>query len=179
MDKQNKDKELSQKDLIDVCTRLKDLGYVNDLLYSKQIVEYYKQTKGISYIERFLREKLVDQDIIDEALLAYDSYEEMENAIKIASKYSLLNRKYPLKKQQALIMQKLSRDGFSSRSISSSINKIELVDESDDTLDRDILKQIKKYEGKDISSYEKKQKIISSLMNKGYSYSKIIEKLKL
>ena len=176
MDKYNQKGEYTQKDLMGIVARLKDLGYVDDEAYAKGIVNYYRDTKGKTYIINFLKNKLVDNEIIDSVIDVYDDEEEV--AYKIIDKIHYQYRKYPISKQEILIKQKLLRDGFSLTSINHVIAKIELIDESDDTLDKDILKQIKKYENKDISLYEKKQKILASLMNKGYSYSKINEKLK-
>ena len=77
-----------------------------------------------------------------------------------------------------MVMTKLNRSGFSSASISKILNKLDFIDESEETLKKDILKVEKRVEKKDLSNYEKKQYIINSLMSKGYEYKKIIDALK-
>ena len=176
LDKQDKKNEYSQEDKIALVRRLKDLGYVDDLAYAKGIVDYYKESKGKSYIINFLKRKLVDNEIIDSAIKNYDDEEEV--VLKILDKIHTQYRKYPISKQKILMSQKLLRDGFSMHAINYGLETIDLIDESDASLDNDILKLLKKYENKDIPIYEKKQKILASLVNKGYSYSKIINKLK-
>ena len=50
-------------------------------------------------------------------------------------------------------------------------NKLELINYESDAIDKDITKSIKKFKND-------KNKIISSLMRKGYSYEEIVSKLK-
>ncbi len=176
LDKQDKKGEYSQEDKMAIVKRLKDLSYVDDLAYAKGIVNYYRDTKGKSYIINFLKSKLVENEIIETVVEIYDDEEEV--AYKILDKIHYQYRKYPISKQHILMSQKLLRDGFSMHSINYGLDRINFIDESDDTLDKDILKQLRKYENKDIPIYEKKQKILASLINKGYSYSKISDKLK-
>ena len=171
LDTKNKDLEFTQNDLIEVVSRIKKLGYIDDLKYANGVLEYYKKTKGKGYITNKLKEKQVDDKIIEEVILKYSDIEEYEVAYKVTSKISAQYRKYPISKQKLLLSQKLYRDGFSSDTISKVIGSIRLIDESDDNLTKDFNKLSKKYEGLD--PYNKKMKIISSLLRKGYEYSKI------
>ena len=171
LDTKNKDNEFTQNDLIEVVSRIKKLGYIDDLKYASGVLEYYKKNKGKNYIINKLKEKQVEDKIIEEVVLKYSDTEEYEVASHILAKSSTQYRKYPVSKQKSLLTQKLYRDGFSSDIISKAINEITLIDESDDSLIRDFNKLNKKYESLD--SYNKKMKIISSLLRKGYEYSKI------
>ena len=176
--KNDSEKILHSNDYDEIVNRLKGLNYLNDELYAKQIIEYYKETKGKKYIINFLKEKKVENEIIEKLIGEYLDEEEMEVASKIATKYLQTIRKYPFKKQQVLLITKLNRLGFSTVVCSRIINNLEYVDESDDMLERDILKLKKKLERKDLSAYEEKQYIINSLMSKGYEYRKIIDALR-
>ena len=175
LDKQNKDKKYSQNDFIGIVSKLTSLGYIDDNKYTKEIISYYRSKKGKEYIYNFLRDKQINVETIEKELESYDDEEEI--AYQIIVKIQAQYRKYPLNKQRIMIRQKLLRDGFSNASINYAMDKITLIDESDDSLERDIIKLKKKYDNKELSEYEKKNKIISSLMNKGYNYSKISEKL--
>lgn len=171
--KNDKEKTLKVKDYNEIIARLRSLNYVNDELYAKQIVDYYKATKGKNYIKQYLREKRVDNSIIENSILLIEDDEEIEIALKIANKYVQTIRKYPFKKQKEMTMNKLLRSGFSSNLISKIISKIDFIDESDFSLKKDYLKIIKRLEKKDMSCYEKKQYILNSLLAKGYEYKNI------
>ena len=179
INKLNNDNEFNKTDINEVIKKLETLGYIDDLLYANTMLDYYKQTKGKTYIINFLVTNGIDNAIIEEVMARYTYEEECENAYKVACKYVNTIRKYPLVKQQLLLKQKLMLAGFNIDSINACSSKINFVDESMGSLEKDILKQIKKYENKDISNYEKKNKIINSLMQKGYAYKDIIEKIKL
>ena len=176
--KNDAEKILHSKDYDEIVSRLKTLNYLNDELYVKQIIDYYKETKGKKYIINFLKDKKVDNEIVEKLINEYSSDEEMEVASKISDKYLQTVRKYPLKKQQVLLISKLNRLGFSSSVISKIINNLEYVDDSDEMLEKDILKLKRKLDRKELTEYEKKQYIINSLMSKGYEYRKIVEVLK-
>ena len=171
LDTKNTDNKFSQNDLIEVVSRIKKLGYIDDLKYANGVIDYYKKTKGKNYIINKLKEKQVDNAIIEDAILKYEDSEEEATSFKIGDKVSTQYRKYPISKQKTLITQKLYRDGFSADIIKHTINKLDLKDESDETLIKDFNKLNKKYEG--IDPYNKKMKIVSSLLRKGYEYSKI------
>ena len=133
-----------------------------------------------TYIVNILSKKGVRSDIINEALADFDfeSEELVEEVVRKLQKYVDSIRKYPLRKQELILSQKLQRDGFGYDIIEKVKNRISFNDESDETIDKDILKVKKRYEGKGLDSYQLKEKIISSLLSKGYEYNKIKEKLK-
>lgn len=175
LDKQNKDKKFSQNDFYQIVNKLTKLNYVDDLKYALSVLDYYRGHKGKEYIINHLKDKQVDKEIIEKVIVKYDDEEEV--ALQVLDKIHLQYRKYPLNKQKVMITQKMIRDGFSLSSINHAFDKIILIDESDDTLEKDIIKLKKKYDNKELSDYEKRNKIIASLMNKGYTYSNICEKL--
>lgn len=176
--KNDKEKVLKSKDYDEIISRLKSLNYVNDEIYAKQIVEYYKESKGKNYIRQYLKDKKVDSSIIEKSVILFENDDEIETGLKIANKYSQTIRKYPFKKQKEMLMNKLLRSGFSLDSINKIITRVEVVDESDLTLEKDYFKLLKKFENKNMSSFEKKQHILNSLIAKGYDYKKINSILK-
>ena len=154
LDSKNEQGEFSQNDLIEVVSRIKNLGYIDDFKYANSVLEYYKKTKGKNYIIKKLKEKQVEDSIIEEIIINYKDDEEYDAAFKTINKVSSQYRKYPISKQRLLLSQKLCRDGFSSDIIQASLSRAKLVDESDDSLIKDFTKLKKKYEGLD--PYNKK-----------------------
>ena len=82
-------------------------------------------------------------------------------------------KKYPITKQKTKVYSKLISSGFTSEVATSVISKCEFVDESDEELEKDLRKYLRKYFDSELSLKEKKNKIITSLMNKGYNYKNI------
>ena len=65
--------------------KLKGYGYINDADYSVRYTETYKNRKGKKLIKLELKQKGVDEKVINETLNAIES--ELETAISIAEKY--------------------------------------------------------------------------------------------
>lgn len=172
--KNDKEKELNSSDVEEIIQRLIDLKYLDNANYAKQMIDYYKVSKGKNFIINFLNEKRINPRCynIDELYL---NEEEVEIAKMIAIKYSNQIRKYPLKKQKQLLYTKLQRDGFSSSSINEVLKEHEFIDESLNELNREFIKLTNKYNNKNLEKEIKKQNIIASLMNKGYEYKDIME----
>lgn len=178
INKIDSEKALKIKDKNMIINRLKDLNYIDDLTYSKQMLDYYKDNKGRNFIKNFLKEKRIDNSIIEEVISLYSDSDEIEVGIKISNKYLQTIRKYPFRKQRQMLMNKLIRSGFSHSNIYKISENSIFEDDSKITLEKDIIKLIRKLEKKDISDYEKKKYIVSSLMSKGYEFRDINEALK-
>lgn len=173
IDKKNQKKEYKAKDYHEIISKLIDLGYIDDQAYCKEIVLYYKKSKGKKYVRDYLKNKGIDHEMIEECLVNYLDIEEEECANILTLKYSNYIRKYPLKKQEQMLMTYLLRNGFSNDCIKKVVYEFEFVDESSEELLKDFHKLEAKYQKKEISDYEKKQHIIASLISKGYSYERI------
>ncbi len=170
---------INNQDIIYIINYLKEHNYLNDEHFAKQLLRYYKDNyKGPKYIESKLKEKHISHEIINAVLKDYLEIEEIENInhILLIQKDRLSN--YPINKQKQLLHSRLINSGFKSNLIVLEMNKLNLIDESDKTLEKDFSRIFQKVNQKQISDYEKKQLIINHLMNKGYEYRRISELLK-
>ena len=169
----NGEEELINK----IITKIKNLGYLNDEAYALSVLDYIKRTfKGPNLLKQKLLEKGLNAELIYAVIEKYQENDEEEIIDKCLEKLKERYKKYPLNKQKALLYQKLIRDGFNSELVSRKINHLNLIDESIESLDSEILKFKRKYP---ILDYQTKNKLIKKLLAKGYDYSKISEALKL
>ena len=88
-----------------------------------------------------------------------------DNALEVAKKYQKLQLKYPAKKQRELIYQKLIRSGYYMDTINRVLSNLTFQEDSIDNLKLEYEKLLKKTSDKN--------KIITSLMGKGYRYEDI------
>ncbi len=170
-------KEVADEELINkVIKKLKDKKFLNDDFY----VETYLNEK-IEYDlvgPRQIKEKLISKgihfDLIDQHLIKYEEkyqYDKINTIIKNEIKYKI---KKPYKKAYLSLKQKLVNKGFSLNIIESSLlsNKEEIQEMIDELplLKKELTKLLKKY---DINKYEDKNKVIKSLLSKGFDYQLI------
>ena len=172
-----KEKEASFCQIEIILEKIKSFGYINDLeLASNLLDSMIRNKKGPKVLEMKLKEKRIDDKITSEILSRYtrdiekDVIEELLNTLKDKK------TDRPIKKQKQHIYEKLIRDGFSNELVNNLINGIELVDNSSETLEKELEKLQYKY--RDFTGYERRTKIISNLLNKGYEYSDISKKIK-
>ncbi|MCK9471210.1 MAG: RecX family transcriptional regulator [Bacilli bacterium] len=169
------DKECSLELAEVIIENIQNLGYLDDEALVNSLLDYVMRTrKGPRVLEEKLKQKMLDEDLISSTVRKYDYMKEEMVIEELLDNILPRYRNYPLKKQKLLLYQKLLRDGFSTEIITSNINSIEYIDESDEELEKELTKQINKYE---VIDYKIRSQIISKLMNKGYEYSKIIELL--
>lgn len=162
------------EDIIDlIIKKLKEYKYIDDLDYAKSYLNTYHDYKGPNYIINKLEEKKIYKDIINEVLCYYDDEEKI--ALNIAFKEIDSLKKYPIKKQKMTLYSRLLSKGFNTEAINYAISKIDFEDNSDEELYKDYQKQLKRLENKELTNQEKKNKIIASLMNKGYDYKNILK----
>lgn len=167
-----KEKQISTEIITSIISKLKTLGYIDDNKFSEYIVESYsRKLKGPNYCKKILIEKKVDYNIIDLAINSYTHQMEKDAIGKLIDKNIESLKKYPIKKQKMKLTSKLTSAGFRSRAINECLSNLVLTDESNDSLKKDLQKLLKKYD--DLDENIKKQKIITSLMNKGYTYNQI------
>lgn len=155
-----------------VIVKLKELGYLDDSKFTYDMMNLYiRRLKGPKYIFNALKEKEVDENLIKIILEEYSVEIEKENISKIIEKEKEKLLKYPINAQKNKLTQKLITAGYHLSAINDEIKNTEFVEEINETLKKDVEKQLKKYDYEiDKKTY---QKIVSSLLNKGYNYSQI------
>jgi regulatory protein len=168
-----------EKTINNIIKELKEKKYLND---DKYVLEYVTQKIEFDLVgPRYIKEKLIGKgihfDLIDSHLVKYkdeDQYDKVYQLIVNATKFPI---KKPYNKAYMSLKSKLVNKGFSMNIVQSAlISNKELIEnavEEDDLLIKDFEKLLKKY---DKNEYEDKNKIIKSLMSKGYNYQ-LIKKL--
>lgn len=169
------DKDASSEEVASIIEKLKEFGYLND----KELANYVydsvvRSKKGPKVLENKLQEKRIDNLIIKECLDKYNYSLEYEVVSEVIEKIKNKKNDEPIKKQKQSIYNKLLRDGFSSNIINSIIGELKLVDNSSEKLEKEIEKLLYKY--RTLEKNEQK-KMIRSLINKGYEYSEIMNKI--
>lgn len=164
--------------LIDmVIDRLISLGYLNDQNYAESYVRTAANInlKGPSLIERDLISKGVGPEIIMTAMDEYPQSQQRENIEGLANKFTRTKTKYPAKKLEQKLFQYLMQKGYDGDMIKEHIKEIsfsELVDNQTELLDKEGHKILRRHQRK-ASGYTLKQKMIGSLLNKGFEYEDI------
>ncbi len=160
---QNCENELINKIII----KLIEKEFIDDDRYSLLLLESAKRNlKGPAYYEMKIKEKHI--------YIIYEYTKEDEEKVideKIAKIYNLNSTK-PVIKQKQLLYQKLIRDGFTSSLVNKKINCVEFIDNSNEKISDDVRKAYNRYNNK---GNNWKNKMISSLLNKGYNYNDIIK----
>ena len=174
-----KNKEfLKENQINNIINKLKQLGYINDETLCESLIDYYiRCNKGPLFIKQKLKEKKIDDNIINEKIKCYDSTLEEEIIIKLLLKES--NKNYTLKKFKTILANKLIRNGFNNSLVFKLIDKQVYDDKSNQLIEKDFLKIYNKVIKKDNKTdSEKKQLIINSLLSKGYEYQLIKDIIK-
>ena len=159
-----------------IISKLKEFKFIDDYEYARSVINTYGKAKGPLYIKNKLEVKRIHKDIISKVIGEYNiEYSEFDNALTLARKVMEASdiKKYPITKQKTKIYSKLISNGYSSEIASRVLSRLEFFDESDCELEKDIRKILRKYSDSDLTEKEKKNKIINSLINKGYNYKNI------
>ncbi len=165
------EKELNGELLEKIVGKLKDLNYINDDELAKVLLrESINKGKGPNALKNKYLVKGIDRDIFTKYLVEYSEEVEYDNAFSLASKLVNKYLNYPINKQKQKIYEKLVRDGFNQSVCNRVINSLEFIDESEESLKKDIRLLYLKYNGFD---NESKKKVISKLLLKGYEYKNI------
>lgn len=103
--------KFSKSSVLKVIERLKELGYLDDLVFATGWVDSRKTDRGKFSLRQELRQKGVNEEIIEKVLYDCTEEEEVYNAIKLIEKKHLTNlsRDEKFKKVSGL----LSRRGYS------------------------------------------------------------------
>ncbi len=169
------DKGLGKRDVENVTKRLIESGYLNE----KSFVEgyqyiYNERNLGKRSIINKLKEKGYSEEAI--ATLKFDTEEEREKINKLLPSLEKKYAKYPLGVKKEKIMGALSANGYDYDLIKEALTSVTIEDTDlvDLSLSKEMSKQVKSKENK-YSEKELKSHVINSLLQKGYSYNKIIK----
>ncbi len=163
-----------EEELEKVIQKLLDLGYLNDEQLAFNIFEHYKENKkGPKWIEQKLLQKKIQNKWIQHAKETYLEEEELQNMEYLFHKTN--HQEKPVLKQKQMLTQKLLRDGYTPSLVHHFVDQCTFEDHSQKQLQKDFEKIKQKIEQKSLTQEEKKKKIMTSLMTKGYSYKDILE----
>ena len=168
-------KEASKKDVDKVIKILKSYDLIDDKAYAEDLVEYYN---SLNYGENKIKTKLLDKgvfsDNVDKIKFPVSTEKKKANNIfpKLEKKYS----KYNHSQKKAHIYNAYLEQGFS-RDLASEmsgkikdVNKIDELTKLKSDYSKIKLRLSRKYKGKEL-----KQKILSSLLTKGYKMNDILK----
>ena len=156
----------SEEGIEALITKLKNVSLIDDKMLSQFILNsMINNLKG----PKAYANKLFERKVLAQA--NYDKDIEIEGLEKSIEKNKDKYAKYPPKKQKNCLIQKLLRDGFSENLVFKEVSKLKFIDNSYETLQRDYEKLLRRYQ--DLDKSERKRKIITSLLNKGYAYSEV------
>jgi len=169
-------KDIPSVEKNEILEKLKNLGYLDDQRFIKNAIEnYVASNKGKRYIRHKLMEKGLEKSLIDEELEKIEEEQETQRILMMLTKDMAKIHHLPINKQRQLLMQKYSREGFSISAIKKAIATTEFTSNHQETLKKEYEKLLRKH---DKPTKEAKQKIIGSLLQKGFGYSEIASIMK-
>ena len=170
-------KEESKRSVDKVIKILKGYDLIDDKAYASDLVEYYNSLNyGENKIKTKLAEKGIFKEIVDKIKFPISIEKKKANNLlpKLEKKYD----KYNASSKKSHIYNAYILEGYSKDLASEMTNKIKSPNQKDelDKLKSDYLKSKsrleRKYKGKEL-----KQKILSSLLTKGYKMNDILKVL--
>lgn len=163
---------LKAKQINNIIEKLKQLNYLDDSKLCENVIDYYiRNNKGPLFIKQKLKEKKIDESIINDKIQCYDYALEEEIIVKIISKEN--NKNLPIKKYKQNLSNKLIRNGFNSSLVFKIVERMTIEDNSESLIEKDYIKVYNRVKDKNKTDSEKKQLIINGLLSKGYEYSLI------
>lgn len=166
------EKEIDEPIIKEVILKLYEYNFLDDREYAKAYVRTQKKTtdKGTELIRKELKEKWIDENLIEEALNEYSIEEQMETAIKVSEKYLSKNRFESERTLKLKLEHLLKRKGFSFDVIQAVLRdaNFEKKDEEEmDAIRHHGEKLKRKYN--QFTRYEFEQKMKQALYRKGFS----------
>lgn len=170
-------KEASKRSVDKVIKILKGYDLIDDKAYASDLVEYYN---SLNYGENKIKTKLAEKGIFKETIdkMKFPISIEKKKANNLLPKLEKKYDKYNASSKKSHIYNAYILEGFSKDIASEMTNKIKSPNQKDelDKLKSDYLKTKtrleRKYKGKEL-----KQKILSSLLTKGYKMNDILKVL--
>lgn len=155
--------------------RLIDEGYVDDKRYAEALKNTMLNTtdKGPLLLKKELKKHRLQDDLINEAVNQFDNLIEKDRVNKLKDK-ELKKYKGSYRQFQMKLKEKLQTKGY----MSHHLEMIDFDDYFDESsfFEKDFEKYYNKYRRKE-SGYKLKNKLVQSLLRKGYNYQLIEEKL--
>ena len=164
-----KEKEINNKYVRQVIDSLKGFGLINDEFVAVITVDSeLVKRRGKKSIIRTLRNKKINNDIIDKVINEIDEEIYLENFNRVVNKYLKMYEKKSQKMKESLLKQKLEELGYETELVNSVV--IEKDSSSEVALAKNFIVKIIKSKKMDLNSYENINKIKSKLVMKGFSY---------
>lgn len=162
-------KGASSSIISDTIRKLKSKKYLDDELYIKTYIALKKDTYGPKKLEYELKQKGIPFEWIEKHLSHIDEHEIIKDLIN--KKLSSLKNKSSIQKKMNLKTYLLGK-GFSQQIIDVVIQHLSFDDKDEQiNLQKDYEKLIYKFSH--LQGYEKEQKILTKLYQKGYTLSDI------
>ncbi|MGE6631781.1 recombination regulator RecX [Bacillus sp. NPDC077027] len=171
-----KKKEVPAPAISEIIHKLKHFKYINDLEFAEAYVSTHRKTnsKGPAVLKRELKQKGIEDDFIEQALIQYSQDLQLEEAVKQVQKLVKKEKNRSSKEIEQRIKLQLQRKGFSFDLIDKALQ--EAYDGQEESIEEEALnymleKAIRKvgYDG----SYEKKMKVKQFLYRKGFDLDAI------
>ncbi len=164
------------KDVNYIIERLKDVKLIDDESYALDYMELGNlHNWGENKIKEKLKERGISSEILDS--LPFDIDVEVEKGRNLLPSLENRYKKYPLHVMKGKIRNSLSYQGFSSRAINEILD-VDIKEDEDavmSNLEKDMRRAINSRKRKTLDEREIKQKVIATLLQKGYQYNKINE----
>lgn len=175
-----KKNDCSEPYLSEIILKLKRLNYINDQLFSELYVknQFEMNKKGPQLIKNELLKKQINVELIKKSLQFITNDMIKDNVIHLISYYDKLNKSKSINKLKTSVLRSLLLKGYDYDIVSSQLNKYPFADNNNDELllKNETTKIYKKYQKK-FEGYELKNKVIKTLLNKGFLYEDILNVL--
>ena len=131
--------------------------------------------KGPNKIKLELIRKGVSESVIDQYLPAYGEEYQTEHALKIAHRIINSNYKYGVHVIRQKVINQLINKGFNQQIIDRVMNQLE-VEDTQDNQQAILRKEVQKYYQKhrSLNDYQRKTKVVSALIRKGFNYEDVL-----
>lgn len=156
----------------DVCTKLKEQGYINDQVYAESYIRTAANLtgKGPLLIKRELKKRGVADERIEEAMDEYPLEQMVENGVELAEKVIRRSSRSSSRETSNKIRQNLMQKGFNSEVINLVMEQIETEKEEEDEYEALKIQGDKIWRKQSrLKGSKKIQKVKSSLYQKGFS----------
>ena len=128
------DKAIQRKCVEKTIEKLENRGFINDLTFSEFFVETASAMgQGASLIKRKLKEKGVDQETIDRALLSYTPEDRANNASAFIIRKNSSLKKYPPKERRDKLIKSAVSKGYTISEATDVIDRLLEEDRGDYT----------------------------------------------
>lgn len=170
------EKDCNEKYINEIIEKLKRLNYINDKMYCQNYVKHQFEInkKGPKLIIDELKKKKVKLDFINESIKSLSSEMIDDKVISLVQYYDKTNRGKSINKLKESILRHLITKGFDYEVIMPILNNYSFTDNNNDRqlLQKEFTKVYNRLQKK-YQDYELKNKVIKTLMNKGFNYEDI------